>query len=232
MGGFSVAQGQFSLTSPSSAENAEFFIDWSARTFVPPDYNGKSLPTFNSVVTVSATPIAAAGKKINENDYTFNWTIDNVSSLPSNKSQASFTVGGGSGDDHKIYLRIFDENSDIVNEYFITIPIVSSEVAIYKRNGNGLTDVINGIIYVSAGSQLDLIAKPFFFSNITAENQLVYRWQLDEESANQNTLSLNELEISFPDNIPSGTKYSLSLTVENPFNIYQLADKKYTIIVK
>lgn len=232
VGGFSIANGQFSLTLTPSAEKVDFFVDWSAQTSVPSDYNGKSLPTFQSIVTVSATPLTTNDKKINENDYTFNWTLDNVSSLPSNGPLASFKIGNGSGDKHTIYLRIFDENSSIVNEYFMTIPIVNTEAAIYKKNGDGLIDLIGGIIYVSAGDKLNLIAKPFFFSNITAENQLIYRWELNGESASKNAENPNEVEISFPSDIPSGTKYDIVLGIENPFNIYQFVEKKYIIIVR
>lgn len=237
IGGFSVAESQYDVLNQGSAaisnqKKPEFFIDWSAKTFVPADYQGKSLPTFQSIVTVSATALPNANNRFNEMDYTFNWTLDNVESLDSTGNTASFKVANGSGGKHTIYLRIFDKSRDLANTYFIEIPIRRQDVVVYKENGDGLLDDINGTISVEAGSEINLIAKPFFFNNIFKESDLTYIWKLDGKGIQRSRTNPNKLSLSFPAEIPSGTSYTLTVSVENPFDAYQILSRDYTIIIK
>lgn len=175
-GGFSVAQSQTTnlLGQPAAPNNkkVDFFIDWSAQTLTPSDYQGKALPTFNSIVKLTATPAPKEGQKINEGDYSFNWIIDNFIATPSQTSSESFKVREGKNSEHKIYLRIFDKNKDLVSERFFIIPISAPDVVIYKTNGDGALGDIKGIIYMTAGAELSLTAKPFFFNNIQNESYL------------------------------------------------------------
>lgn len=237
VGGFSVAQSQYDVLNQGSAainnqKKPEFFIDWSAETFVPADYPGKPLPTFQSTVTVSATALPNANNRFNEMDYTFNWTLDNVESLDSTGNKASFKVANGSGGKHTIYLRIFDKSRDLANTYFIEIPIRRQDVVVYKENGDGLLDDVNGTISVKAGSEINFIAKPFFFNNISKEGDLTYIWKLDGKGIQRSRTNPDKLSLSFPAEIPSGTSYTLTVSVENPFDAYQILSRDYIIITK
>lgn len=235
-GGFSLAaksQTTNLLGQPAAQnQNVDFFIDWSAQTFVPGDYQGKSLPTFNSIVKLTATPAPSDGQKINENNYSFNWIIDNFITTPSQTSSESFKVNEGKGNEHKVYLRIFDKNRDLISEKFFIIPIAAPDVVIYKANSDGALGDIKGIIYASAGSELSLTAKPFFFNNILNESHLLYVWRLNGEDIKKGPQDPNKITIVFPPEIPTNTEYSLTLVVENPFDLYQFVEKNYTIIVK
>lgn len=232
-GGFFAIQNKQNASAQTASQNIDFFIDWSAKTFIPADYSGKPLPTFSSIINLNATLLSGGGERVNENNYRFNWILDNSSALDSDGPTASFKVTNGASDTHKIYLRIFNKSSSaLFKEYFFLIPISTPEVAVYKKSSDGLLDTINGLISVSAGSELNLIAKPYFFNNITDESQLKYRWFLNDKEAKGNVLNPNKLSTTFPSGIPSGTQYNLSLRVENPLNIYQLVEKKYKIIIQ
>lgn len=236
MGFFPVAKSQTTnlLGQPPATQNQkiDFFIDWSAQTFTPGDYQGKSLPTFNSIVKLTATPAPKEGQKINENDYFFNWIIDNFIATPSQTSSESFKISEGKGSEHKVYLRVFDKNRDLINEYFFFIPVAAPDVIIYKTNGDGALNNAKGILYVSADSELSLTAKPFFFNNILSESHLLYTWRLNGEEIKSDLQNPNKILIVFPSEIPKNTEFSLTLVVENPFDLYQFVEKNYTIKTK
>lgn len=237
IGGFSVAESQYDVLNQGSVaisnqKKPEFFIDWSAKTFVPADYLGKPLPTFQSTVTVSATALPNANNRFNEMDYTFNWTLDNVKSLSSKTNTAEFTVSNGNGGKHSIYLRIFDKNESLVNTYFFTIPVSRHDIIVYKENGNGLLDDTNGIIYVEAGSEVKFVAKPFFFNNISKESSLVYTWELDGKGIQRSRVNPDKLSLAFPSGLPGGASYTLTISVKNPFNATQVIKKDYKIAIK
>lgn len=236
VGVFSIANGQYDLlgqtTTPQANQNEDidFYIDWTTDTFIPPDYQGKALPTFQSIVTLSATLVAPTGTRINESDYSFNWLLDNSTVLPSNNPTASFEVKKAAGDKHKIYLRVFDKNRNVVKDKFLMIPIASPQIALFKEKTGGLLlNNTNQELVVTKKSELNLIVKPIFFNKISSENVLIYSWKLNNQPV---STSSNKISLLFPDNIQSGAQYVLSLSAQNPLDIFQIYQKNYTIKVK
>lgn len=230
---FSVANGQFSILEQNrSGQNVDFFIDWSARTFVPADYLGKPLPTFDSIISLNATPIGNADKKIVESNYTFNWIIDGATALKTTGSLAEFYAGEGAGSEHAIQLRVFDKNKDIVNEYHFSIPISKPDITLYRETGTGALETVSGMIIVNPGSELNIIAEPFFFNHISSENDLTYSWELNGETIKKDSVDKHKISIVFPQEIPSKTPYELNLRVENPSDQFQSLRKTYKILVQ
>lgn len=236
-GFFPVANSQYS-NSPSlnilgqtPNSTADFFVDWSAKTFVPSDYIGKPLPTFKSVVSLSATPIDA--NKTTESNYIFYWTLDNATSIsnPSKNNIASFEVDQGSNSKHKIHLRIFDKNNNLVKEHYLTIPVVDFNFNLYQVDNNGSLGVVLESVFSKTDSRVDLIAKPFFFSNIKNESDLKYTWKLNNQEIIGETSNPSTLSLTIPKETPPGTQYQLKLLIENPLNKYQSLEKNYKIVI-
>lgn len=236
VGVFSVANSQYSnsqlnLLGQTPSSTADFFVDWSAKTFVPSDYIGKPLPTFKSIVSLSATPIDA--NKINESNYIFYWTLDNATSIstPSKNNIASFEVDQGSNSKHRIHLRIFDKNHNLVKESYLTIPVVDFDFNLYQIDNNGSLSAVIESIFSKTDSRIDLIAKPFFFSNIKKESDLKYTWKLNDQEIIGETSNPNTLSLTIPKEASPGTQYQLKLLIENPLNKYQSLEKKYKIVI-
>lgn len=235
IGSFSVAEGQYGLLAQDAASqvnqtNIDFFVDWSADTFIPPDYQGRALPTFQSIVTLNATLITPIKSRSSEDSYSFNWLLDNSTVLPSNGPTASFEVKKAAGDNHKIYLRIFDKNRNIIKDKFLTIPITSPQMALFREGSDGL--LLNNTgqeLSTTKKSELNLVVKPIFFNKISSENSLIYSWRLNNQPVNTN---FNKISLFFPDNIQSGTQHILGLSAQNPLDIFQVYQKNYTIKVK
>lgn len=235
---FSVVYGQMDIlggatpTVNNAAKKIDFLADWSAQTFVPADYQGKPLPTFQSIVALSATPIVANGQKVNEGSYTFNWIVDNSIAVSPTDGSAKFKVSEGAGSEHEVQLRVFDADRNIIAEYFFSIPVSKSDIIVYKTNGEGSLDNISGTIFVNAGSELNLVAKPYFFNNISDEASLDYIWKLNDKVIKHNIIDPNKVSIDFPSEILSGTQYDLKLEAENPNDLYQSIEKNYIIKVR
>ncbi len=229
---FSIAHGQFSILEQNqSGQRVDFFTDWSARTFTPANYQGKPLPTFNSIISLNATPVGAANKKIIESNYTFNWIIDGATALKATGSLAEFYAGEGAGSEHRIQLRIFDKNKDLINEYHFSIPISKPDITLYKKTG-GTLESVTGMIIVNPGSELNIVAEPFFFNNITSESDLTYLWELNGEIIRKDSVDKHKISIVFPQEIPLRTSYELGLRVENPSDQFQSFKKTYKILVQ
>lgn len=234
LGMTSYSNGQSATLSPkkSSDQNIDFIIDWSADTYAPPEYEGRTLPSYGSKITLSATP----SSPINENDFQFNWTID-LAFVPDNnkKSKASFIARESTGGEHIIYLNIINKDTgETVKEATLSIPIVSPQNIIFKETQTGHLASLGIDNLAAPGSQMDLVAKPYFFNAIQNDQLLKYNWRLNNQALQKNSAEdPSKLAIKFPKNIGSSiAQYGVSLTIENPFDAFQFAENNYKITVK
>lgn len=229
IGFFSIAQGQINLSNPSSSDKTiDFFIDWSAETLIPPEYGGKALPSYNSKITLSATPLSL----INENDYQYNWIID-LASTPSNngKPLASFSSTKTSGGEHIIYLTIIDKKTGkIMKEYSLSIPITSPQNFVYAKLSSGHLSLLNMENKAGANAQLNLTAKPFFFNKTGHSQALIFQWMLNNQKAQWS--ESNDLSISFPEGASAGYQYILNLSIKNPSDLFQFTENNYKIVMR
>lgn len=220
------AKGQFNQ--PASAE-VDFFIDWSTTTFVPYEYSGKALPAYGSTIILSATPLLP----INENDYSYVWAIDSSFSPNNNgKPIADFSAKKTAGGSHSVILTIYNKKTmKSVKETSLSIPVSKPQSIIYKELDGGIYYPLNAENMVEVGGQMSLLAQPFYF-NAAAGQSLRYQWKLNGQKIEGNVSEPNKLVVSFPDKIPAGTRYDLSLSIDNPFDTFQSAVKTYRITVK
>lgn len=229
IGFFSIAQGQISLLNPSlSDKTVDFFIDWSAQTYVPPEYDGRALPSYNSKITLSATPLSL----INESDYQYNWIID-LASTPSNNGKpiVIFPSIKTSGGEHIIYLTITNKKTGkIMKEYSLSIPITSPQNFVYAKLSNGHLSLLNMENKANANAQLNLMAKPFFFNKTDPSQALIFQWMLNNQKAQWS--ESNDLSISFPEGASAGYQYILNLSIKNPSDLFQFTENNYKIVMR
>lgn len=224
-GYFSVARGQLD----PDAE-IDFFIDWKTDSYVPLEYEGKTLPAYGSKITLSATPLTP----INENDFEYNWIID-LASIPENNGKpiVSFSANKTGGAEHSALLTVYDKKTRrSVKEVAIVIPIANPQSIAYKEFSNGLTIPLNTENAITAGEQINLIVKPFFFNKLPNSQSLNYQWKINNKKVEGVSADPTKLSIDFPKEIPLGMQYSLNLLISNPFDAFQFAEKKYKITTR
>lgn len=228
--GFFASQNRQGTFAQTASQNVDFFIDWSAQTYAPAEYNGKALPTYGSKITLSATPLSY----ISENNYIYNWLID-AEETPNNNGEpvVDFIANKTSGGEHSIYLTITDKKTDkVLKETGIIIPIFAPKSIIYKQMATGAVLPLNNDNIFNSGSEVSLIALPFFFNRTISGRILDYQWKINNQKIGGAAQEPNKLSIAFPKNISAGTQYQLSLSIENPLDAFQFAEKNYKLTVR
>ena len=165
---------------------AEIDTLWEAQTYTPPFYKGKALPTFKSLVKVTAIPRYA---KAASDPRMFNYTW---------KYNRTLTVGQGLG-----------RNTAMVKMGYADTPLsVSVDVTLPGTDWSGQrSDTINGTealvrFYEQApllginfnkqlakqttgeGNQFTIKAVPYFFSNEDfGDGSMIYTWRVNNKNA-------------------------------------------------
>lgn len=222
---FSVASGQL-----GPDIEMDFYIDWKTNSYIPSEYEGRALPTYGSKITLFVTPLTP----INENDFEYNWIVD-LASVPENNGNpiVSFSANKTGGGEHSVLLTVYDKKTRrSVKEAAVVIPIASPQSITYKEFSNGLTVPLNAENAITAGEQVNLTVKPFFFNKLPSFQSLNYQWKVDNKVVEKFSGDIAKLSMNFPEEIRAGTQYSLNLLVSNPFDTFQFTEKNYKITIK
>ncbi len=196
----------------------QFLVSWQAANYVPPDYQGLILPSNNSPVEISFDLIDN-GRVVNLSRYNIRWSLDDklFASGPGLKS-ASFL---GSSDDQTIRITVAGYNGVDLDK-FVEIPGTRPEVVIEAKSPTRTRGL---------GEQ-EFAALPYFF-NAASLSELLFFWrvngqQVDQAAANPEVLTLN---LSSGD-APAQTEIVISASVQNVFNILEVASKLTTFIIQ
>lgn len=162
---------------------------WEANSYTPPFYKGKSLYSYQSLITVIALPnlIDSNGVKINPDKLTYKWTRDSkvlggVSGYGKNKFTFSKSVIS-----HSPEIKVEVESSDkkIKASGSITLDAIAPKTIIYENNP------LYGIIYEKAiigeyklnSDEITLVTTPYFFSKEDeVGNKINYKWGMNSQN--------------------------------------------------
>lgn len=124
-------------TKPAISTVGDIDLTWTTNSKSPVFYRAKSLPTQNSIVTISALPfIYRPGTKnlISSGNLIYNWRInDKLDFEQSGKNKFSYILNVGSffGNLHSIRLEVKTEDGTVSFEKEIQIPIVEPQILLY-----------------------------------------------------------------------------------------------------
>ncbi len=182
--------------STAAISQRDFVLDWNTNSYVPPDYQGKALPTRGSQVTVAAIPT----KKLTippEKMY-FRWFLDGKKqgyASGQGKDSLTFYVTKWPEEYHEVEMQITDENGNLLNSYTIDIPVVEPETILVKNDGLAIKEEL----ITSTGQTINLKAKPFFFSIKKPLEELSFNWIFeDQELANPDNSDPDLLVLTIP----------------------------------
>lgn len=201
------------------------YLFWSADTYVPNDYPGKSLPVYDSWVTVTAV---VSGKGINPDDLFYHWWVDDfyqTQDVGAGRKSYKRHIGVvPSGTAYSVKVLAVSRDNKIRLEKIIDVATAFPEIAVYRYDESKKSRAFeaNKEESVKFGEQVGFIAEPFFFS-IQKLEDLVFKWlpgggsEIEGKKPDPNVLSLK---------IPSGADLAslisrLDLSVENPFSSIQ-----------
>lgn len=218
------------VVKPSCALATEngFNILWSAKSFVPINYQGKPLPTKGTPITVYTQGKSA----FRTQNYLYNWYLDNrlqTAASGQGKNVFKYVITDAVGSVHTVKAEIRRANS-IVAVLETKIPIVKSKSVILADN----LDTTNKTISASAGQTIDIQAAPYYF-NITGPSDAEYAWTINNASASseENEQTPNILKLKIPSaKIEYDITSKLNLRVTSKLNALEIALASINITIK
>ena len=207
-----------SLLNTRAQAEPQFLITWKTQTYTPAAFTGKVLAGASSPLTV-AFEIIENGKLVDLSRQTIYWYLDNNfvrggEGVQSLSIIADKRAAGGS-QALRIQLPSFRGNLLIKA---VDVPIVRPEVVVEAPFPQGKI----------SGAQVKLFGQPYFF-NVKSLADLNFSWT----AAGQSPANSNEPEnlvINLGENIPSGTSFSVNLSIRNPNNIFEAAAKTINLV--
>jgi hypothetical protein len=186
------------------AASPQFLITWKTTgSYIPPNYQGKALPTYGSEITASLV-LVSNGKVVDLSGQTIYWYLN------------STLLGGGVGAQSITFPPLGEPPNTMTLEidipdyssgyliHTINIPMVQSETVIDAPYPAGQF----------SSNPVTVTAIPYFF-NIASPSNLSYAWSVNGQSGS-NTENPNMAQITLPQGTAAGTSFDVSLTVENP----------------
>ncbi len=200
----------------------DLFIFWSADTYVPNDYPGKSLPVYDSWVTAT---VVVSGKNINPDKLVYYWWVnDQFQEEATGLGRKNFRYHIDivpPGANIAIKSSIENENKSIDLEKTIIITTATPEVGLYQYNpaAKRVFAEVGEKYDVKFGEQISFIAKPFFFS-VQKISDLIFRWRPEGGGEIESKDNVFDLKIPVSEDVEEFLS-GFNLAVENPFSPVQ-----------
>ncbi len=210
---------------------SEIDILWEAQTYTPPFYKGKALPSYKSLIRVSAIP-RYNSLTSNPASFFYAWTYNRTQKIGSAIGKNSVVIPGGWADSSvpiavDISLPLTDwkgyQNKDIHG--------TEAKVLLYE-NAPLLGIQYNKALSQSTtavGNEFSVHAVPYFFSSDNyLNNELIYTWR---ENGSNILTGLDPMDLIVSKRGKSLESYGISLRVQNPKRILQQGSGQANIIL-
>ncbi len=157
-------------------------LSWHAQTYTPAWYQGKALPTPNSIVTITATPqIVINGITLKPTDLVYTWGYEARDRLLVGVGKQSFAVQMPDQTDVDQHIRVTIEDMDgrIRKEGSIFITTVSPRTAVYRLTPLGGIDPRAAVSTIPGfrHETIDLQVEPFFFPTFSKKD-IKFQWTI------------------------------------------------------
>ena len=202
-------------------EPSEVDILWEAQTYTPPFYKGKALPSFKSLVKVTAMPRRNSYAS-DPTPFYYKWTFNRIQGAGEALGMNSVLIPAGWPDSSvPVSVAVSIPNSPWKGGENVTIPANKTKVVLYEQDPL-LGTLFNNALRVSATRNANLLsvrAVPYFFSlDNYLNHDLLYTWTVN------GSIAPNQLEPTTMSLAKSGKgaeSFSVILRVQNPKKILQ-----------
>ncbi len=216
-------------------EKTYFFIPtevdliYSADTYTPPFYKGKSWPTHQSTIRVLALPriLDDYDRLISPDSYVYTWRRDGrVVQDQSGYGKNVFTYTNGLLDaDVKISVEASPREYNTVASASVIIDPVEPEIVVYEKNpiyGTIFEQAVTGTYYLTR-NEITFEAIPYFFN----KNTLDLSWVMNGQ---QITNLSNPREVTFRIEEDEAGRSDIGIQVTNSDKILQSASNGFTLL--
>lgn len=213
---------------------AEINIVWEANSYTPPFYEGNSLLSADSELTLMALPefINQNNQLISNNNIEYTW-FKNGQKLNSKSGVGQNTL--------TLDVDRFSNNIDISvsaqtvdstyeAEKSISIPVFQPQVVVYKvdpLSGPNFNREVKDNVLLT-GDQLVLQAEPYFFATQKlTNNNLEFLWNINGKTIKNTGVNSKVLALQKPDDTSGEAK--ISVLIKNTLNRYEQVKKDLTV---
>ena len=162
---------------------------WEAKTYTPPFYSGKALPSSDAEITITAIPqfVTSNGNKLKSSELIFTWKRDGkVLGKDSGRGKDMIKITGPRiFNSTLIQAKVSSLRSTLQGKEIISISTVQPKIIFYKN------DIILGMRYEKgikdtltlSEEEVNITAHPYFFSgNRRVSSDFNYNWNVDGSS--------------------------------------------------
>jgi hypothetical protein len=203
---------------------AEIDLLWEAQTYTPPFYKGKALPTFKSLVRVTAIPRWNTLTS-DPTQYSYKWTYNRIQGMAGGLGKNSVVVPAG-WPSSQVPIAVetsFAESADSTWTGYqnTTIPTSNPKLMFYEQApllGIQFDQALSGVKNKS-GNEVVIRAVPYFFSTDNyLNNELIYTWRIN---GNNVATGMDAMNMTIPKQGKGAETYNIGLRIQNPKRILQ-----------
>lgn len=198
---------------------------WYADTYVPPEYEGKALPSRGSKVTVTAIPDI---KGYSSDQLVYTWYLNAESRVRNVAGEQEFSfVITKNTDFIPVFVEVSNLSGSITIKQAVSIPVVQPSVLIYHQPRQTAVEEAISELSITPGQTVVLNARPFNF-HIDSSNGLDYIWKFIGKESAGSPPEPNILTLTIPRDSSFGTR-DLNLQVSNKAIITERAGSLLTV---
>ena len=219
------------ITEPNDVVISNLDLNWSADTYTPYNYSGRSLPSRGSKIIVEAMVKTSKGEADN---LKYSWFLDTIfqgNNSGYGRNSFSFYVLKGPGNYHEVNVQIFNEERTTFEERSIKIPVVSPEIIIYLSDGDSyFSDQAKNTSVIFSDKKFSFVGKPYFFS-IKKLSDLSFEWRfVNQQPIISSAYDANVLDVTINNKTNKELlEDNLWLDVTNKDNFKQRAFKTINV---
>lgn len=200
---------------------AEIDILWEAQTYTPPFYKGKALPSYKSLLKVSAIPRYNSPSS-NPLQFHYKWTYNRIDNVGEGLAKNSVVVPIGWADSAvPIVVDIKLPSALWSGQTSSNIKGAEAKVVFYESApllGVQFNQALQGSV-TATGNEFTIRAVPYFFSiDNLLNNELVYTWKIGGSNVASGPDPVNFV---LTKSGKSAESYPVSLRIQSPKRILQ-----------
>lgn len=219
-----------SIVGPNGTIDKRFIIEpsevdllWEANTVTPPFYKGKALPTFKSLVRVTAIPRKNSPASDPATFY-YKWTYNRIQGLGEAQAMNSVTIPMGYPDSPvPVNVEVTIKGTSWKAPEFMNVVPAEPKIVFYEEAPLLGTNFFTALTKGSEreGNQIALRAVPYFFSTDNLlNNDLVYTWTVNGVTQAR---GFDPTKLQLQKTGKGAEGFSVNLRIQNPKRILQEA---------
>ncbi|TSC80307.1 MAG: hypothetical protein G01um101429_157 [Parcubacteria group bacterium Gr01-1014_29] len=211
-------------------------ILWTASSYTPPFYRGKSLPTRGSTVTFVASPFFESAQTGKETDFLFEWNVDGKEMRQQSGYGArvfSLNIGRNSNTEYRIQARVTNPATNATQTKSFSLPIYDPALLFYELHplqGPLTGRAISDRRAIAPDSEIQVLAVPYYASQPPAA--LDFGWKVENTDIARGEKGERADVLTYHAEQGSRGQQIVSLSILNPFNILERIQESFRIYVE